>query len=208
MKPLLLILAASVAAPALAQAPAAAPAAAMTLQTSIDPQRLAAARVVVDLIWPLGTYARIMQRSTGAMMDIMADNAFGLPLDEARKKDPYFDERLKLTMDTLMGEMAKIMSRFEPDIREGVAGAYAAKFNVEQLGELSRFFATPTGKAYANESMMLMTDPAIMKRMQAFLPEMLKDMPAIMEKVKAATAHLPPPPARTTTSPAKKGAEQ
>lgn len=207
MKPLFILLAAIVSAPALAQAPAASPAAA-TLQTSVDPQRLAAARVVVDAIWPIGTYARIMQRSTGAMMNMMAGNAFGLPLDEARKKDPYFDERLKLTMDTLMGEMAKIMSRFEPDIREGVAEAYAAKFNVEQLDELGRFFATPTGKAYANESMMLMTDPAIMKRMQAFIPEMMKDMPAIMEKVKAATAHLPPPPPRTTTKPAKEGAEQ
>lgn len=207
MKPLFILLAAIVSAPALAQAPAASPAAA-TLQTSVDPQRLAAARVVVDAIWPIGTYARIMQRSTGAMMNMMAGNAFGLPLDEARKKDPYFDERLKLTMDTLMGEMAKIVSRFEPDIREGVAEAYAAKFNVDQLDELGRFFATPTGKAYANESMMLMTDPAIMKRMQAFIPEMMKDMPAIMEKVKAATAHLPPPPPRTTTKPAKEGAEQ
>ncbi|PZO89646.1 MAG: DUF2059 domain-containing protein [Sphingomonas sanxanigenens] len=207
MKPLFILLAAIVSAPALAQAPAASPAAA-TLQTSVDPQRLAAARVVVDAIWPIGTYARIMQRSTGAMMNMMAGNAFGLPLDEARKKDPYFDERLKLTMDTLMGEMAKIVSRFEPNIREGVAEAYAAKFNVDQLDELGRFFATPTGKAYANESMMLMTDPAIMKRMQAFIPEMMKDMPAIMEKVKAATAHLPPPPPRTTTKPAKEGAEQ
>jgi hypothetical protein len=171
----------------------------------VAPDRLAAARHVVDSIWPIGTYARVMQRSLNGVMDMMVGNAFGLPLDEARKKDPYFDERFKITMDTMMGEMVKLMARYEPDIREGLTEAYARKFDVAQLEDLQRFFATPTGAAYAAESMTLMTDPAIMKRMQAVIPDLLKSMPAIMEKTKAATAHLPPPPAQR---PEKEGEKQ
>jgi hypothetical protein len=42
--------------------------------------------------------------------------------------------------------------------------------------------------------MMLFVDPEVMGLMGKLMPEMVKEMPRIMDSVKQATAHLPPPP--------------
>jgi hypothetical protein len=58
---------------------------------------------------------------------------------------------------------------------------------------LNRFFATPTGSEYASNSMTLFMDPAVMGRMQALLPQIMRQMPAMIQKMTAATANLPKP---------------
>ena len=207
-----------IAAPAAAQTTAGATAPAAV---PVDPARLALARTAIDSVWPLGTYARLMKGTMDQMMDTMMESMFdmrasdfvpaNLPGAKAdpevskltmrqimEKQDPHFQERLRITNRVMMEEMIPLMSRFEPDIREGLAVAYARKFTSEQLADLNRFFATPTGRVYAAESMVTMMDPEVMERMTQFAPQLIQAMPAIMEKVKAATASLPPP-----TPPAK-----
>jgi len=78
-------------------------------------------------------------------------------------------------------------------VREGLASAYAKRFTATQLTELNSFFATPTGKAYAADSMVIFMDPEVMKKMQEFVPTMMKAMPAIVDKAKTASASLPEP---------------
>lgn len=205
------------AAPATAQeAPSAPPAAAAAPVTEIDPARLALARTAVEHIFPAGTYERMMKSNMDSMMGSMMDSMFDMPmgdlLPEGGKadgkteaggktmrelmaaEDPHFEERLTITNRVMMAEMVPIMNRLEPDVREGLARAYARRFDAAQLGEINRFFATPAGHAFASESLMLWTDPEIMAMMSKFAPELIKEMPALMEKVAAATAHLPPPP--------------
>jgi hypothetical protein len=92
----------------------------------------------------------------------------------------------------MMAEMGTLMADFEPAIRDGLARAYAKRFTPKQLGELNRFFATPTGKAYAADSMVIFMDPEVMTAMTQAMPVMTKQMPAIMSKVEAATADMPP----------------
>lgn len=101
---------------------------------------------------------------------------------------------MRITNKVMMGEMGAIMSKVEPAVRDGLANAYARKFTAAQLRDLNRFFETPTGRFYAAESMMLFMDPEVMKSSMAMVPDLMKAMPAIGEKVKQATAHLPPPP--------------
>lgn len=181
----------------------------------VDPLRLAAARPVIDRIWPLGTYARIMhgamdqmmQSTMGSMYDMRADELGEMAGGDAKvsaalkgktmgdlmkAEDPAYKERMKISMDVMMGEMTRIMSDVEPDVREAMAHAYARRFTVEQLGDLDHFFATPTGAAYASESVTLMMGPDMMQAMQAFAPRLMKQMPAIMAKVQEATKGLPP----------------
>jgi hypothetical protein len=110
------------------------------------------------------------------------------------KEDPYFRERMRITNRVMMDEMIPLIRRLEPDIREGVAAAYARRFTAEQLAELNAFFATPTGRAFASESMLIGMDPDILARIKKLGPEVVREMPRILEKVKAATAALPPPP--------------
>ena len=189
-----------------------------TAAAQIDAERLKLARTAVNYVWPLGTYQRMMSGSMDQMMDSMMASMFDMKVgdmvpssdktmtDEEKKvaqttmreailkKDPHFEERLRITNKVMMSEMGAFFDKVEPAVREGLANAYAKKFDAKQLTDLNTFFQTPTGKVYASESIMLFVDPEMMKAMVGAMPEMMKSMPAIMEKVKKATAHLPEPP--------------
>lgn len=212
---------ATLAAPALllttAPALAAKPAPADESKTTLDPVRLEAARRTVDYVFPLGTYARMMDGTMDTMMDVVMDSAAGMPLKDLAGigglkqedletsmgsatlaeimaiYDPNYRERMKLSTRAMMNEMSGLMSEFEPEIRDGLAKAYAAKFDARQLHELNAFFATPTGTAYAANSFMIFMDPAVMSKMQQFMPRMMERMPDIIAKVKTAVDKLPPP---------------
>lgn len=214
----LLVAAALAAAPAAAQVGPPAAQGAATAQP-IEPQRLAAATAVVEYLWPLGTYERMMRGSMDMMANQMMASVFDMRLGDLAgglgddgekmkpgeadmtlreamaKSDPHFQERMAITNRVLMEEMLPVMGRVEPAVRTGLSRAYARKFDVAQLGEMRRFFATPAGGAFARESMVLWMDPEIMSAMSGFMPEMMKEMPRIVQKVGEATAHLPPPPA-------------
>lgn len=205
------------AAPLPAQTAAGAPAPAPSA-SQVDPARLALARTTIDSVWPLGTYQRMMGSAMDQVMNSVMGGMFdmklgdmvpakGSEMTEEEKKlaqttmreamlknDPHFEERLRITNKVMMTEMGTVFSKIEPAVREGLAMAYAKKFDAQQLTDLNTFFATPTGRVYAAESLMLFMDPEMMKAMMGAMPELMKGMPAIMEKVKAATAHLPEPP--------------
>lgn len=181
-----------------------------------DAARIAAARPVVDKIFPAGTYRRMMDGSLSRMMDSMMDGVMKMPvaqlariggvqqdrlagLNEASMEqisailDPNFRRRTKLGMDAMMAAMVDLMDGFEPKVRDALTRAYARKFDGRQLAELGAFFRTPTGDLYARQSMMMFMDPEIMGEMQALMPEMMKRMPEMAAKAEAATKSLPPP---------------
>lgn len=185
----------------------------------VDPLRLAAAKPVIDRIWPLGTYARIMRGSMDQIMNASMSGMYGLKASDVvpprpsatgavdplagktmgeamRASDPYFEQRMQRTMHVMTEEMARLMTEIEPDVRSAMAKSYARRFSVSELGDLDRFFATPTGAAYAHDSMMLMMGPDMVQAMQAFVPKLMKEMPAIMAKAQDATKDLPPPPTK------------
>lgn len=195
------------------------------MKDGIDPARLAAARPVIDKLWPLGTYRKMMDRTLDMMLDGMLASMFNMKAsdlariggaesedadklgdasmkDMAKANDPHFEERMKITMTVMMKEMGDLMTDVEPQVRDAMSAAYARRFTLEQLADIHRFFSTPTGGIYASESLLLMTDPEMMKAMQAFTPELMKAMPGIMKKVQVETAHLPPPPKPPGAQPA------
>jgi hypothetical protein len=214
MKRIFLLAAAMAAAtPAVAQVgPPAAPGAIEA--QPVESGRLAAATAVVEYLWPLGTFERLMRGPMDQLMDSMfdirlSDLAPGMNEDGKKTKqsgsdmtlremmakgDPHFDERMKITDRVLVEELVPILSRVEPAVQAGLSRAYARKFTVEQLGEMRRFFATPAGGAFASESMLLWMDPEIVTAMVGVVPEVMKEMPRIGQKLQEATAHLPPPP--------------
>ena len=197
---------------------AAVPASAQTTPPlAISKSHEAAAARVVDKLWPLGTYRRMMDGAMSKMMDSMLESMFGLKaadmvppegkeaaqtpagdktlLELAEEKDPHFRERMKITMDVMMRELVPLMEKIEPSIRNSLGGIYARDYNEAQLNEINAFLSTPTGQVFGQRWMMSMVDPEMVANMAKIAPTMMQEMPAIMKKIEAATAHLPPPPA-------------
>jgi len=193
-------------------------------QLATDPARLAAAKVTVDYLFPLGTYERMMKGTMDQMMDSIISQSFDRPMTEAMKgmgvddpeldelgdasindmmleRDPHFRERMQISTRVMTNEMVDLMTSMEPVLRETLASIYARKFTADQLVEMNAFFATETGGAFARDYMMVFVDPEMMQSMMNFVPEMMQAMPAIMAKVEEATAHLPPVGAVSTASP-------
>lgn len=196
-------------------------------ETAVDPARLTFAKVTVDYIFPEGTYARIMDKTMEAVVGNVLQQTGDIPLrdlagmsglpSERLKNlgpgtlkqmmeilDPAYEQRMDLSMRVMMSEMGAMMSTFEPAVRDGLAVAYAKRFDKQQLMELNAFFSTPTGKAFASDSMMLFMDPAVMGKMQEFTPVLMKEMPRLAAKMQQATAHLPPPRKRSDLTEAQR----
>lgn len=187
---------------------AAPPAAAIVERPIIDPQRLEISRKLAMSIVAPGTMERAMRMTMGemrnrmfaSMFDMKASDIGATGKDKDRtlrqsiaEKDPNFEERFRISQKVMGEEMAPIMGRMEPRMREGMAKAYARRFSLAELTEIERFFATPAGSNFARQSYEMMMDPEIMMEMAGMMPDLMKEMPAIMAKVKKATAHLPLP---------------
>src|SRR5215216_253489 len=108
------------AAPALAEPapPRAAPPAAAA---SLDPQRLALARITVDALFPAGTSARmIADMMSGSSIDGMLNLSppdLGMPAgkapktslrDEMKKSDPHFEQRIAIIGRVIGEEMTRL----------------------------------------------------------------------------------------------------
>jgi hypothetical protein len=201
--------------PLAAQQPAPEPAPAVQ-QPPVDPARLAVAMRIGRKVLPDGSYRKLMAGMGDRMGSMMTAQAFDVSLrdmakafgmtDADRSKlgpgtireilailDPAFVERQRIAMTTIFNGMAEQMVAFEPSLREGMAEAYARRFDMTQLLEIERFFATPTGTAYAAEALQIANDPGVAARTQAMMPAIMKQMPALIAKVTAATAGLPKP---------------
>ena len=199
-------------APSLAQsAPQSAPAA--PTAPAADPVRQAAADRAVAALVPKGIYKRMMRDQFPKMMDAMTAQMMGMSpaelglpaqgdgktlMQAANEKDPHFRERLDIMTKVMSEEMGEVFDRIEPQVRAGLGRAFARKFTTAQLDDMNRFFATPSGKAFADEYLLLFMDPEMMREMTAATPEIMKAMPRIMQRVEAATQHLPPPPKPAT----------
>lgn len=202
-----------VATPAVA-APVRPPTAAPAATPAVDPQRLALARVTVDALFPIGTSARmIADMMSGSAMDRMLDLSppdLGIAGDKApktslraemKKSDPHFEQRMAIIGRVIGEEMARLAPQIETPLRDGLAESVARRFTVGQLAEINRFFATDSGKAFGRELWLLWMDPAVFKGIIATMPVVMKEMPTVMKKVEAATAHLPKPKAPADKKP-------
>jgi hypothetical protein len=171
------------------------------------PARLALSRTSVNGLFPDGTYARMMD----GMLHGLADRVLGMteadfaapgkskPGDtmtlrqKMAKDDPYFEERVKIMQRVISEELAKFAAIIEPKIRDGLARSMARKFDEKQLTDINAFLATDTGKEFGRQSMAMYVDPDVMRSMMGSFPEMMKAMPAAMQRIEAETSKLPKP---------------
>jgi hypothetical protein len=183
----------------------------------VDPQQLALARVTVDALFPAGTSARMitdmMSKSTMDRMLDLSPPDFGIGGGKAsktsvraelKKNDPHFEQRMAITGRVIGEEMARLGPQIETPLREGLTESVGRRFTAAQLADINRFFATDSGKAFGREVWMLWMDPAVFKGIIGTMPVLMKEMPAVMKKVGAATAHLPKGKPSSATKPGNK----
>ena len=121
-----------------------------------------------------------------------------------KKNEPFFEQRMTIVGRVIGEEMTRLGPQIETPLRDGLAESIGRRFTVAQLGDLNRFFATDSGKAFGREVWLLWMDPAVFKGIIGTMPVLMKELPAVMKKVEAATAHLPKPKSATDAKPDKK----
>ena len=112
-------------------------------------------------------------------------------LELVRMLDPGFDQRGSLMTDLLGSMLQETAILVEPLFREGMTRAYAARFDERQLADINAFFATPTGRIYASESMKLMADPQVMSASMQAMPVLMSRMGDMGSQIERAMAALP-----------------
>lgn len=130
--------------------------------------------------------------------DALGVGEFDLELTEAEAQeiadmfDPAFEEREAREMALMPEMMQGLMSALEPPLRKAMAELYAINFNESELRDIDAFFATPTGAVYARRSFAMASDPRIMAATMEAMPGVMGPIGEIEQRVKAATADLPP----------------
>ena len=187
-------------------------------QPEPDPARLVMAHSTALALLPpdsLGKAARDMMGGLYDRVMQMRESDFPIPKPSGPKagvpeptlhqslvaKDPYFNERERLTRAAVEAEFMRFSALLEPRLRDGVARAVARRFDQRQLADINAFFATPSGKALSSQFLGLWFDPDLMRSTIAAMPEMIQLMPGSIERIQAATAHLPPPPKSESPKP-------
>jgi hypothetical protein len=183
-------------------------------QPDPDPARLALARTSVQAMWPDGAYGKMMNGFVGGVidrvMDLKKSDLAGLDPklaktdasasadlslhDQAAADDPYFDQRMAAMRNVVGEEIGKVSAIIDPRMRDGLARSMARRFDPQQLADINAFFATPSGRALAGQYMQLWLDPDTMRSLFGTLPEMMKLMPDMMQKIEAANDKFPKPP--------------
>jgi hypothetical protein len=198
--------------PVAAQAEAPAPAAV----ESVDPARLAKAEPIASVILPNGTMEKMMGPMMQKMIGPMMDGMTKMPIREFLKMggldpeqaeglgegtieemmaiiDPNFRKRMDVLVNGMMPAMGRFMGRYEPDMREGMAEAFAYRYSAAELDQISAFLKTPVGAKFGAGFMELATDSHYIGRLQKIMPEMMRAMPEIMKSSVEELAKLPKP---------------
>lgn len=162
-------------------------------------------------VMPEGAFRTAMDGMTGPMMDAMlgdpessprvrlaeisgveAEDLDRLSDEDAQEAldifDPQYAARTQRTSKAFTGLMGKLMTAIEPSYREGLARAFARRFDEAEMRELLTFFATPLGAKFAAQSFLVQYDPQIMGFMEALGPATAKLVPEMTAEFAAIEA--------------------
>lgn len=207
--------------------PARAQPAAAAQPSSLDPALLAKARPIAAAILPDGTMARLMGPMMRQLIGPMMDSMGKIPIRDLMKAggmdpaqaetmkpatidqvmaiiDPAYHQRISVMTETMFPALGKFMTQFEPDMREGMAEAFAARYNAAELDAILAFLRTPEGAKFGAGFMELAADPHYLGRVQSMMPKLIEAMPTIMKGPADALAKLPKPRAYKDLSAAER----
>jgi len=158
-------------------APAAAP---------VEPARLDAARKLMDEIMPPAMREQmmtsIMQSMMGTMVQSMRQNPdFTRAITAEPKAAAAFDSFIKRQQTLATQDLVASL----PGMIDAMAHAYARRFTIDQLHDLSVFFATPTGQTYVVAAPTVMSDPDVAQWMTGMMHRSQERLPTELAKLMA-----------------------
>lgn len=109
-------------------------------------------------------------------------------------QDRHFRERLDIALSVTTRVTGELLQELEPQMRGVMVTLVARQFSVEEIGEMTSFFATPAGQRWVRMSMTIGHDPAYQEILVLMAPRMLEAQQRIDAAVREATAHLDPVP--------------
>lgn len=183
--------------------------------TAEQQSRLPAATALIDQIVPTGTLGDMMgpmlDGVLGPIMDMEAGNATAIlatslglyeeELDITPERaaqalaimDPAWDERQKAELAAVPSVMARMFVTMEPTMKVAMSELYAVYFDDQELSDISAFFNTASGAAYARKSFTMSADPRMVGAMMQAMPDMMGVFAEMEEELGAATADLADP---------------
>ncbi|MBT2187594.1 DUF2059 domain-containing protein [Sphingobium nicotianae] len=202
-------------------------AAAIETAPPLDPALVEKARPIAAAILPEGTMAKIMGPMMQKMMGPMMDSVGKMPIRDLLKAggvdptgaeamkpatidqimaivDPAYHQRIAVMTTSMFPAIGNFMTQFEPDMREGMAEAFAGRYSAAELDNILAFLRTPTGSKFGSGFMELAADPHYISRVQAMMPKLIAAMPTIMKEPADALAKLPKPRAYKDLSQAER----
>lgn len=192
--------------------------------------RLPAASAVAASLVPEGVYGEMMSQMMDSFLAPIFDLAdmgagmstldlveyTGLPIEnvevltaEQRIElteifDPVHEVRARAEIEAITTGANAIFTMLEPGMREGLAKAYATRFNASELAAMQAFFATPVGAKYASQSLVMNTDPQVIAGMMQSIPSLMEQLPTLLEGFENAEAGLPEPRGFDDLTPSEK----
>jgi hypothetical protein len=163
-----------------------------TIANDPSGSRLMVARKIAAITVPSGYLSDVYDAIIPQMMEASVRAQIGNADYDAHKDEDDFKERLRRSSSIVSAELALIVGPYEAKLREAYAMAYARQFDEPSLTEILAFYGTPVGGQFAQRTLALVSDPAVVTLQREIAPAATNALPAIMEKVKAATADLPP----------------
>lgn len=170
-----------------------APAPASTATAALDPARLAAARALVDVLMPPDTREAMVRGMLTPMLanlqqGITQNAAFTATMDRDPRVRSLFDAFMATQTATTLDEMRAGL----PGMAAAMGNAYARRFDVAQLRTIQAFFVTPTGVAYRQESMSIMSDPDVAAWQRTMMTKAMTRVQADVGNFAKQVAALPP----------------
>ena len=155
-----------------AQAPAAAVAAP-------DPARLAAARELIDVLMPPESRAQMIEAMIAPMLGNLQQGMAQSPMfSSAMAEHPEMQTRFATFLERQQVRTMTLMRDGLPSMVDAMARAYARRFDVAQCRDIKAFFATPSGRAYMQQSLTIMADPDVAAWQRSMMESSMAHMQA------------------------------
>jgi len=171
---LMLGLAAAAPAPALAQGPAP-----VAVPAAPDPARLAASKAMIDVMLPPDRRDAMMRGIIEPMIANLRSGMESSPQFSALlASNPKAREVMLSFVDRQMSKSVELTLQSMPALMDAMAVVYARRFTVSQLGEITAFYRTPTGRELVEAMPSLVAAPEVLAVQKSMMTKAFENVQA------------------------------